>query len=198
MILNLVHAELARTNRELPLFGYLTNSKNSNFQAYPACIEGFMPTICLDPAYLHHSIFLRAVLWPSSVRLLVSSWCIGGYDSGEDAISWVVDVQNPDSPTSLSNRFHHPDTTANPKRDLSRTPWKVCRAATTLRLWCLHHPLPAPWLLFLCLWTALRVTGFCDRSVMWVCIFCNFSFFNLVLLPHVKCVFHFTAGLMPV
>ena len=144
-------------------------------QAYPACIVGFMPPICSDPSHLHQSILHRAVLWPSSLRLLGFPWCFG-----------------------LSNRLHHPDSLANPKRELSRPPRKVYRAATTLRLWCLHHLLPVTWLHFLCLWTALRVTGFCGRSVMWVCTLCKFSCFNLLLLPHVMCGFCFTAGLMPV
>ena len=167
-------------------------------RAFPACIEGFMPPICLDPSFLLHSISHRAVLWPLSFQLLGLPWCVGAYDFGEDAISWVVVGQNPDPPTSLSNRIHHPDSTDNSKRELSRTPRKVCRAATTFRLWCLHHLLPVTWLLFLCLWTALRVTGFWVRSVMWVCIICNFSCFNLVLLPHVMCGFRFTVGIMPV
>lgn len=121
---------------------------------------GFMPPIWLDPSHLHYSILLRVFLWPSSILLHVSSWCVGVYESGEDGSSRVVVGQHPDPPTSRSSWLHLLDTTANPKRNLSRTLWKVCRAATTLRLGCLHHLLPAPCFLFSCLWTALSVTGF--------------------------------------
>ncbi|KAI5322813.1 hypothetical protein L3X38_031885 [Prunus dulcis] len=64
-----------------------------------------MPPIWLDPSHLHYSILLRAVPWPSSIRLPVSSWCVGVYDSGEDVSSRLLMVNTQIPPLPFRSGF---------------------------------------------------------------------------------------------